>query len=230
MSEDKYLGKIKKLLNLAKSSNSNEAASALSKAQALMRKHDLNLDDVMLSNISSTHSVIHGVRAPAWVLNLLSVIRQAFGVRSLIGRKINNYSVRDFGEIEFVGRSPNDEIASYCFDILYAQLVKDRKRFIAGLHKNCKPVTKRNRADWYCMGWVSEVEDKVHRLVMPVEDKNAIDRWVDNKYGELTTYSARENVEDKAAGQAFHSGRKDGAGISLYSGVDGAQQKQIGTA
>ena len=37
--QKKYLEKIKKLLNLAKSPNPNEAAVALSRAQAMMRKH-----------------------------------------------------------------------------------------------------------------------------------------------------------------------------------------------
>ncbi|EPB3939289.1 DUF2786 domain-containing protein, partial [Yersinia enterocolitica] len=42
MNKEKYLAKIKKLLNLAKhSTNPNEAANAMSQAQNLMREHGL---------------------------------------------------------------------------------------------------------------------------------------------------------------------------------------------
>lgn len=54
---EKYLAKIKKLLNLARrSSNSHEAATALNQAQALMRKHKLSQNDVDLMDITSKAS------------------------------------------------------------------------------------------------------------------------------------------------------------------------------
>jgi len=224
----RHLERIKKLLNLARSSNSNEAANALGKAQALMRKHEVDLDDVALSDIGSTKSTIQGVRPPGWVLNLLGVVEASFGVKSLIGRKLEFNSYRDSGSIEFVGRKPNDEIASFCFDVLYYQLLRHRKQFISSLHKNCKRITKRNRADWYCMGWVSEVEAKVSRLVVPNEDKTSIDLWVERKYGDLSMYSARSNIEDKAAASAFHQGRSDGTGVNLNAGVSGRRPGKIG--
>ncbi len=46
MNKEKYLAKIKKLLNLAKrSANPNEAANALRQAQNLMREHRLSTTD-----------------------------------------------------------------------------------------------------------------------------------------------------------------------------------------
>lgn len=228
MDNKRHLERIKKLLNLASSSNSNEAASALNKAQALMRKHNVDLDDVALSDIGSTNSTIQGVRPPGWVLNLLHVIDASFGVKSLIGREVRYNSNKDFGSIEFIGRQPNDEIASYCFDVLYKQLLRDRKRFISRLHKNCKPITKRNRADWYCMGWVSEVESKADTLSASNKDQQAINKWIEHEYGELSMYSAREAVEDKAATNAFRHGINDGSNVNLHAGVAGAKQKSIG--
>jgi len=228
MDNKRHLERIKKLLNLARSSNSNEAASALNKAQALMRKHDVDLDDVTLSEIGSTSSIIQGVRPPGWVLNLLDIVEASFGVKSLIGRNLEFDSYRDSGSIEFVGRKPNDEIASFCFDVLYYQLLRHRKQFISSLHKNCKRITKRNRADWYCMGWVFEVKKKVNAFSQSDKDSQAINKWVEREYGELSTYSGREAVEDKASANAFRNGVSDGSNVNLHHGVTGAKQKAIG--
>ncbi len=85
MSEsEKYLAKIKKLLNLARrSSNPHEAATALNQAQALMRKHKLSQNDVDLMDITSKASKgapSHAQSIPRYMTFLGQLICRAMGV------------------------------------------------------------------------------------------------------------------------------------------------------
>ena len=130
------------------------------------------------------------------------------------------------GAVMFIGIMPNDEIASYCFNVLYRQLMTDRKVFIAGLHKNCKKATKTNRADWYCLGWISEVSSKVQPLVVPTEQKGLIKSWKDKNLN-ITTYQARQAKDDKRAIDAYLNGKRDGAGVSIHAGVSGQDSAKL---
>ena len=216
--QKKYLEKIKKLLNLAKSPNPNEAAVALSRAQAMMRKHGFEIGDVMLSEVGSTTTLVDKLNPPGWVLKLLKAVDDAFGVTHVLTEEYDHASWKRRGAVMFIGIMPNDEIASYCFNVLYRQLMTDRKVFIAGLHKNCKKATKTNRADWYCLGWISEVSSKVQPLVVPTEQKGLIKSWKDKNLN-ITTYQARQAKDDKRAIDAYLNGKSDGAGVSIHAGV-----------
>ncbi len=81
---EKYLAKIKKLLNLARrSSNSHEAATALNQAQALMRKHKLSQNDIDLMDITSKASKgapSHAQNIPRYMTFLGQLICRAMGV------------------------------------------------------------------------------------------------------------------------------------------------------
>ena len=85
MSEsEKYLAKIKKLLNLARrSSNPHEAATALNQAQALMHKHKLSQTDIDLMDITSKASKgapSHAQSIPRYMALLGQLICRAIGV------------------------------------------------------------------------------------------------------------------------------------------------------
>ena len=87
-----HLEKIKKLLNLAKSPNPNEAAVALSRAQAMMRKHGFEIGDVMLSEVGSTTTLVDKINPPSWVLRLLKVVDDVFGVTHVLTEEYDDVS------------------------------------------------------------------------------------------------------------------------------------------
>lgn len=225
--KEKYLSKIKKLLGLAASSNPHEAALALSRAQAFMKKYDIELSEVMLSKVSFASVAIEVKRPAAWVLHLLNVIEKAFGVESVISTIFDEDKYRSVGAIQFIGIKPNDELAAYSFDVLFRQLKFDRKTFVAQLHKNCKRDTKKHRADWYCMGWVAEVNKKVSSLVVPTSQRNLISQWKKQNLT-LQEYKARETKEDKRSFDSYLKGKADGAKSSLYAGMGGSERLKIG--
>ena len=76
------LERIEKLMALSKSSNPNEAAVALSRAQKLMRENNITSGDLNLSSISEvTIETIPGLRRAAYVLRLAQITTQCFGLR-----------------------------------------------------------------------------------------------------------------------------------------------------
>lgn len=224
--KEKYLDKIKKLLSLAASSNPNEAALALSRAQAYMKKYGISLDDVVLSDVSSKAVAIDVKKPSAWLIKLLNVIEKAFGVEAVISSMFDETKYRLSGAIEFIGVNTNAELAAYSFDVLYRQVKFDRKTFVSQLHKNCKRETKKNRADWYCAGWVTEVNDKVSALAVSNTERNLIKQWKQVNMN-LVSFKPREIKDDKRSVDAYLQGKADGAKSTLYAGMGGSEALKI---
>lgn len=227
MGNKRYIGRIKKLLNLAKSSNSHEAASALNKAQAMMRKYGVELNEVLLAELGSTTTAIPGVRPPQWVTNLALTVASALGASVLLNKNYNKTLRRRQGEFEFVAKTPNDEIASYCFDILYKHLLRDRKRFISELPKRMARSGKTARADWYCMGWVNEIDCKVAALEVSEKEQQLITAWLSANKEDVGKHKQRKARDISGASEAFMRGKIDGAEVELHAGVKGRAQDQV---
>jgi hypothetical protein len=226
MDKSRYIERIKKLLALATSSNAHEAANAMNKAQSLMRKYQIDHQDIELSEIESADASMEPTNPPLWTILLITMIHDAFGVKSVLGESIKP-SGRVCGQVTFWGPAAKAQVAKYCFDVLYRQLLADRKRFIAGLHKNCKPLTKRRRADWYCQGWISQVNAKVDVLVIDDDEQELVERAIANKHGTLGTYSAPKAKIVSGALDSYNQGAVDGDGVTLNPGVSGRERERL---
>lgn len=223
---DKYISKIRKLLKLSGSSNPHEAALALSRAQQMMKKYNLDSDSVLLSDYGAAQTRILVKNPPDWVCKLLIVIEKAFGVDSVITSELDA-RWRTHGAIMFIGLKSHCDLASYCFDVLYRQILNDRKVYIGTLHKNCKRSTKTTRADWYCLGWISEVRNKVIPFVVSEGHSNLIRVWKEKNLN-LSSYQPRVVKEDKGQYDAYLNGKLDGANASLHAGM-GRKFDQLGS-
>lgn len=85
--QDKHIEKLKKLLALAASGNPHEAALALRCARKLMDVHGITHSDIAMSDIDETIShywPTGSLRPPRYMLGLMNIIREAFGVNSII--------------------------------------------------------------------------------------------------------------------------------------------------
>lgn len=84
---ERVIRKIKRCLALAYRSNETEAATAMRKAQALMREYRLTEIDVHLSDVGEVESECsRAIRRPTWDRHLGSIAGEAFGVRSFSHR------------------------------------------------------------------------------------------------------------------------------------------------
>lgn len=85
--QNKHIEKLKKLLALAASGNPHEAALALRRARKLMDVHGITHSDIAMSDIDETIShywPTGSLRPPRYMLGLMNIIREVFGVNSII--------------------------------------------------------------------------------------------------------------------------------------------------
>ncbi|EED3050039.1 DUF2786 domain-containing protein [Salmonella enterica subsp. enterica serovar Virchow] len=225
MNKERYLQKIKKLLNKAKcNSSSEEAATALRMAQTLMREHGLDEASVEFTDISEalTKGAPDNARKPTrYTAMLLTVIRDAFGVEAILDWR---YTARGIPVriVRFYGPAERPEVAAYAFDVLARQLRKARADFISGLRKNIKPSTKTSRADNYCEGWVNAVWHTVKDFTCTEAEITLMQAYFEKRYGNLNKAGMREAKKVHRSDESRHMGYLDGKNVRLHHGVGGS--------
>lgn len=236
MNKEKYLAKIKKLLNLArKATNQNEAAAALRQAQNLMRQYnvtELEAEFTDISEASSKGSPNHAQTPPKYLVYLVEVIKRAFGVQAFFSWREGKYFYNSPRRVViFYGPDSRPQIAAYAFDVLARQMTAARKEFINELHKNTKPANRTAKADQFCEGWASGVWNIVAELVPTEAETTLMESYRERQLASgLATGSCREarkvNGGESATTAGFLAGRK----AQLSHGVSGAgnETKLIG--
>ncbi|HFS1922213.1 TPA: DUF2786 domain-containing protein [Klebsiella pneumoniae] len=224
---EKYLAKIKKLLNLARrSSNSHEAATALSQAQALMRKHKLSQNDVDLMDITSKASKgapSHAQSIPRYMTFLGQLICRAMGVNCYYSFRRNYMNSQKQNTVIFYGPDERPEIAAYAFDVLSRQMVKARRTFIGSLRKNIKPATKTARADQLCEGWAEGAYQAIEPFVVTETEKTLMASFLAKLKKEqgATDLKSREARKCRGGEDAAEAGFNEGLKARLNHGVSG---------
>jgi uncharacterized protein DUF2786 len=226
MSDNKILNKIKKLLALAKSSNANEAAAALSRAQKLMQEHAITLTDVKLTDCSTSESLLDAKGVNKYEVNLIHLIGYAFGVEPIVSYVRVNYKVR--AKVCFLGITPQPELAQYCFDVLYRQLKQDRAQHIRQQSNRCKPSTKTKRGDAFAEAWVMATYQKVQKFALTEEQAVLIDSYKNNKFNDLETEKGRDRTKGKARDSDYHAGLNAGKDVRLDRPVNGKETAKLG--
>ncbi|WP_337052052.1 DUF2786 domain-containing protein [Serratia fonticola] len=219
----KYLDKIKKLLNLARrTSNPAEAASALSKAQAMMAKHGVSDSDVELMDIgesSSKGAPSDAQKIPKYMAMLGHVICSAFGVLFYFSFNANGKRVA-----VFYGPTPRPEIAAYAFDVMSRQLHKARREYQGGLHRNTKATNKAAKGDVFCEWWVNGAYQVITQFAVSEAEQTLMEAYHHRLMGRdgMATDQGRAarkcSGRDGAAAAGFTAGRR----AELNHGVGGA--------
>lgn len=218
--QDKILGKIKKCLRLAASSNANEAATAMRQAQSLMAQHSITLTDVQTAEANS-HIASANVRVKptTWETGLAQTAAKAFGCKLLF---MSNIWSGLPGGWQFIGIGAAPELAGYAFTVLLRQVKRDRAEYIKTKLKRCKTkaiVTK--RADVYSLNWVYAASSKISAIAPEAAAETAIAAYMDKHHSNATDLKPREakgrhNDSDSDAG--YLAGRS----ANLNRGVDGS--------
>lgn len=115
MTKEELIDKIKKLLALADSSNPNEAAVALSRAQKLMERYNIEAVDLKIENDISESVIepIKGLNHKHYVSVLVSIIRKAFGVEAIVRTRNSKIDA-----VTFIGNDSILESCKYIFVLL----------------------------------------------------------------------------------------------------------------
>lgn len=213
MSNDKVLDKIKKCMALAGSSNEHEAASALRQAQALMKKHDISHDEVRLSNVeTATTKAGKSKNPPRYNHMLVHLISEAFSVSAIYHQRLEST------DIEFLGFDSQPEIASYCYEVLYSQLLKDRAAYQKTLSR-FKRANKIRKADLFAEAWVNSVYSKVAKFAMSEEQAEMVKEFIVKRGDNLKETQGREHKRKREDCDAIYEGRKAGKNANLFHGT-----------
>lgn len=225
MTRDQALAKVAKCLALSRSANEHEAAAALRQAQALMREHAIDADDIELSQVGEAAVPSRSSALNKWEALLAEFIGDAFGTahfslklqRLLGGRYCQG---RDW---VFVGTGAAPQIAAYAYDVLSRQCAAARATHIRKQPGSCKPITKTARGDRFAVGWVLAVRALVARFAGNPRDQVLIERYLADKHPELTSVKPRDtavgrNVRDADLDAGFQAGKK----AELHKGVGAA--------
>jgi len=229
---DNILRKIKGCLALASSSNPNEAAAAVQRAQALMAKYGLTREDVAASDVSARSTLAGcGKTPPAHIIRLCRMINDAFGTAFVYAPEWDFSGWRWVGRVEFYGVGSAPEIAGYTYEVLERQLRRDRLKYVSTLPKRLKRETKVRRGDLYAQGWVHAVRSKVTPRYVSEQEEMALAAYKDQRWqGSLESFSGRNTaikgrVHDLGA---LSAGLADGKQVSLHQGVTGDSAGPLG--
>lgn len=204
---ERIIRKIKRCLALSKSSNENEAATAMRQAQALMREYRLTEMDVHLSDVGEVESEkARAKRRPTWDQHLGSIVGEAFGVRSFSMRRWCKSTSRIMDRELFVGVNPAPQIAMYAYEALLTKLTQARREYVSQVRagKQRSSYSPETAGDHFALAWVSAVHDKIHELVPRGEEDLAISQHSNGR--ELVAVEEK----DKALIEQYLSGREIG--------------------
>jgi GrpB-like predicted nucleotidyltransferase (UPF0157 family) len=214
------IAKIKKCLALAKSSNENEAATALRQAQRMMQAHGITDLDIEHADIQEGAARAGAVAKPAQWEGVLSVrVGNAFGCKVFL------VGYRGVGHWVFIGPTPSADLARYAFEVLFRQAKRARATYIA-MHLNRLGRTNRTRrADRFSEGWVEAATALITQFAGSKEQEARIEAYVAGQ-GAVVPLAA----VDRNAGRPFtsrdyvdvHSGLAAGASAQLNHGVGGS--------
>jgi hypothetical protein len=224
MDHDKAVQKIRKCLALSKSSNPNEAASALRQAQALMRQYGVTDDDVALSDVHEVGTRVASEVLPAWDTSLASTVASAFGCHRFVSSvQIGTRACRS--QWIFVGINPGADLARYAYEVLQRQCMAARKAHVAAQPKNCKQATKTARGDAFALAWVMAVSKMVQAFAGDDSRTELLESYMQAKHPGLASFKAKRrdlgrNVRDDSFWQGAQAGRQ----ARLDRGVSGSPQ------
>lgn len=208
---ERVIRKIKRCLALSKSSNENEAATAMRQAQALMREYRLTELDVRLSDVDEVQSEkSRANRRPTWDRHLSGIVARVFGCRPLSYRHWCDTSGRMVERALFVGVTPAPQIAMYAYETLLSKLTQARRDYVARVRcgKSRSAYSPETAGDHFAIAWVSVVHGKIHELVPRGEEDQALEQRSNGR--DLVALESQDNalIEQYLAGQEIGKQRK----------------------
>ncbi|WP_040728244.1 DUF2786 domain-containing protein [Thiomicrorhabdus sp. Kp2] len=219
MTKQEAIKKILKCIELSKSSNANEAASAMRQAQKLMQKYSVSNAEVELSEFGSVETETHtSLKKPAYQHALVRIVCKAFGVDAMFS----------YRTVHFIGLSMQVEVASYAYQVLFRQLKKDRLAYLSSLSNRYKKQNKTRKADLFAEGWVYEVHQKLTEFANHPKHDQLLKQY---KEANFKTSDSQPNIKRHKStnkdNDAILKGMEAGKNAELNRGMNGQQQMRL---
>lgn len=213
---EKILNKIKNLLDLANNNpNENEAIAAALKAQELMAKYNIELDQ--LDDKKETREIVEEIYHQSdkhemrkWKIGLAGIIAQNFRCKVYFMNK---------KDVVFYGYKEDAKIALNVFTYLY----EIGNKFAVRYYNKCKKEGKETRGvmNTYLVGFkdgVAEVLEKQCTALMIVTPKEVTESFEEMTSGWKTMKSTLRLSGDTSA---YSNGKSDGRDMATARNIEG---------
>jgi len=214
MNRDDAIRKIQSCLNMARSGQASEAATALRQAQAMMTRYGIDHPEILAAAANAIQVTAGAASRPArYESRLAAMVADASGCKVIFTPHWT------MGHWTFIGCSPGLDIAAYSMQVLKRQLLKARRTYIETKLKRYKRENKTIRADAYCEAWVQTVSDLLSRYEASPEQTQAIDAYIAQHHPQLGQLrpTCRVSRIDTTRDQLY--GIRDGQTAELRSAV-----------
>ena len=236
--DPKIIDKLQKLLALAGSDNEHEAQLAMSKAEALMREHNLSFVDVAMNGSGATVESQHvcGVRKSfyRWERLLSANVADVFNGRSIRceGRSLKSYFVFIAGRTDLI-------IIVDLYQRLHDTVIRMSKEFgmqYKGLKERQQLVSS------YQSGLIRTIINRLQQLkinLAPDDTKNSYgltgkelmvvkDKAVSELVEQIFPYLRNTRTRRISVyADAYEQGKADGNNVSLHRSVDGGNGSPV---
>jgi hypothetical protein len=222
----KAAAKIAKCLALAASDNPAEAEAAKRQAEALMKRYNLNGEQVAAAQVSEQSAKTGGqTRPPLHLCQLAGIIADAFGCEAIASP---GWGYKESRMI-FIGLGCKPELAGYTFDVLRRQLNKDRTAYQATL-KRYKRENKIRMADLFCQAWLSRIAKQVREFAGSDQERQAITAYKAQRWGDSlkTDQRAGAKPEKNNDWDALDKGHQAARDVSLHKPVQSKRGSLLG--
>ncbi|OQA66346.1 MAG: hypothetical protein BWY36_00910 [Candidatus Diapherotrites archaeon ADurb.Bin253] len=209
---------IQKLLALGTSPNENEAKLATAKANALLLKYNLSIDDVedvkMGSGITQRKHAIDGKRVAHWKSGLMNVVCESNYCRVLISTEYNGSK-----NFIIIGKKVNINITEQMYVYLYETIerlsknygrgVTEKNSYRLGMVQGIYEVLKAQKQQQEKNG----IEECTALMVVNFEkeNNNAIQKYINEEIGRVRKTTQKNNIN----GNAYGEGVRDGRNVNL---------------
>jgi len=169
--QETILTKVKKLLALAENNTSaDESQNSFLKAQMLLLKHGLTMNDVAESDTSNTKNVLNtsideSSRMAWWKKSLASIISNNFRCKSFTSFRTANT------RICIIGLEEDVNIATEIYNCAVRTVEHQSKMYVKLNKKSGKTAGLKND---FILGWLSGLEDKFKKQVESVKEYGLI--------------------------------------------------------
>lgn len=226
MDKQKVLDKVTKLMALANSpgANTNEAATALRQARALMSQYNIESDELRASQVVEASVPTGTRRSPAdWLHSLAATCAGAFDCSHLsYYHPLKGYCFK------FLGKGIGPELAAYAHSSLVLQLQKARREHVAQ-QKRCQLKTKRRRGQLFAEGWINAVAYKVREFAGALDEEIQADitAYLSLHHPELQRLEITPTEAKGNDRSSVRAGFKQGQHAQLHRGVGRSQPPAI---
>lgn len=229
--EEKRLEKIRKLLNLASSSNENEASLAMSRVREIYARYNLEKSSVTSDEFYHAYIKTNRKRLHTYEQKIMSILVNHYMVEVIVGSAYCPQQQTRLRTIELIGRKENVLMAEYVFEFL--------KNYIftkAHEKKKQEGVFPASIAKAYHLGLLTGFDEK---LTQQIELKENVDvkqslavfskdpqikQYIAKIHPRLVSVASQARLKNK---DVFDTGRREGQNLTIHRPIENYGSKKL---